>query len=76
MATIEEFQFFGYTPWQMNFTYTTGTGDTIDFIVSVSEPPSPDTAALLSFIAAVEADPDWQFNSGSVAKSGISQITP
>lgn len=76
MATIEPFQFFGYTPWEMNFTHTTATGDTIDFIVRVSEPPSPDTAALLSFIAAVESDPDWHFNSGSVAKSGISQITP
>lgn len=76
MATIEPFQFFGYTPWQMNFVYTVSPGNTVEFSVRISEPPSPDTGALLSFIAAVDADPDWEFVSGSIANSGISQITP
>lgn len=76
MATIEPFNFYGYTPWQMNFTYTISPGNTVDFSVQIPEPASPDTSALLSFIAAVDADPDWEFAGGSVAKSGGSLITP
>lgn len=76
MATIEPFNFFGFTPWQMTFRYTISLGNTLDFIVQIPEPNDPDTAALLSFIAAVDADPDWEFISGQVAKSGVSAITP
>lgn len=76
MATIEPFDFYGYTPWQMNFTYTVSPGNTVDFTVQIPQPASPDPAALLSFIAAVDADPDWVFTSGEIAKSGNSQITP
>jgi hypothetical protein len=76
VPTIEPFNFYGQTPWQMNFTYTVSPGNTVEFIVQIPEPPDPDTAALLSFIAAVDADPAWEFTSGSVAKRGGSAITP
>ena len=76
MATIEPFNFYGNTPWQINATYTVSPGNTVDYIIQIAEPADPDTTALLSLIDAIDADPDWQFTSGSVAKSGASQITP
>lgn len=79
MATIEPFSFYGYTPWQMNFLYTISPGNTVEFIVQVPEPNVTDQAAeeaLLSFIAAVDASDDWEFTSGSIAKSGGQAITP
>lgn len=76
MPTIEPFNFGGYTPWQMHFTYTISPGNTMDVVVQIPEPLDPDTTALESFIAAVDADPDWEFTSGWITKTGGSEITP
>ena len=76
MATIGPFNFYGYTPWQMNFNYVADPDNPVEFIVLVPEPNGASTAPLLSLIAAVDASPDWEFTSGSVAKSGGSAITP
>lgn len=76
MPTIEPFSFWGFTPWQLNFNYTVSPGNVVGFVIQIPEPNVPDTTALESLIALIDADPDWEFTYGSIAKNGSSAITP